>query len=136
MKKINKERIEEKFIGACTQCGKLIKENGGYFKDNKYLCESCILLTEQKVNNDFKPPQGIIKFLIYILSVLNPVIGFLFGSIFFSQTSPENRNFGKNCFIFMGIGIFIVFIIFLIIFMLNITFSGKFTDFQFYEGYY
>jgi len=161
MRKIRKkENPEERFIATCTQCGKLIKENSGYYIDNKYVCENCFSRiehkvnndytldaqtqpiynysshTEQKVNNDFKPPQGIIKILVYILSVLNPVIGFLFGSIFFSQSSTENKNFGKNCFILMGIGIFVVLIIFIIVLFLNFTFSGKLSDFQFYEGYY
>ncbi|GEM_PF-2015330 len=137
-KKINKgmEMPEHKIIAACSVCGKILKENEEIIKDNKFFCKNCILIPEKKEENfNFIPPNGIIKLFVYLISFFNPLIGFLFGAIFYPQKSKENKDFGKKCFILMGIGIAFYLIIFFVFTIINLS-VGNISDFQFNEGYY
>ncbi len=138
-KKISREMQEQKIIAACSVCGKILKENEEVIKDNKFICKSCILIPEKEEKKEeifnFIPPDGIIKIFIYLISFFNPLIGFLFGAIFYPQKSKENKDLGKKCFILMGLGIAFYLIIFVIFALINLS-IGTISDFQFNEGYY
>lgn len=141
MRKKTLALIEEpKLVGACTVCGKLIIEGEEIIKNNKYICKNCITLLEeeQKIKENFNliPPDGFLKLIIYIISLINPLIGFLFGAIFFSQKSNENKNFGKKCFILMAAGLVFYLLFFIIFAIINFSITGNLSDFQFNEGYY
>ena len=100
---------EVKYAAVCTNCGLLIPENKGLVRENKHYCETCAILTPVSVKPSLLPPTGFLKILSYMLSLI-PIVGFIFGVIFYSQTEPVTKSFGKKCLIIMLVGLLFMFI--------------------------
>lgn len=49
--------------------------------------------------------SGGLKLLVYLLSFLIPIIGFIMGTMWLGDHNPEKQKAGKNCFIIGGASI-------------------------------
>ncbi|PKL92708.1 MAG: hypothetical protein CVV21_02830 [Candidatus Goldiibacteriota bacterium HGW-Goldbacteria-1] len=98
------------YKAACADCGALIPEEQVCVKDGKHYCVSCAVNEKQP---SLYAPKGFLKVIVYILC-LNPVIGFLIGTLYHSQPDKTNKAFAKVCYIIMAIGlVFCLFFLFL-----------------------
>jgi len=133
------KREKGKKTVVCVDCGVLLTKDKAVLENNKYYCERCFSSLKEKVEEKiyFYPPEGFLRILCYILSFLSPLLGFILGTIYFSQNNKENKTFGKNCFIIMaiGLGVIFAFIIFSILFNLAL-FGINNLSFNIKEGYY
>jgi hypothetical protein len=76
-----------------------------------------------------------VRIISYILS-LNPVIGFLLGTVYYAQTGTGNRVFAKKCYIFMAIGLFIGLVLFILFIIAGAMSGGLDGGSGFQESYY
>lgn len=133
MKKILKSAVKKTvYKAACVNCGVLLQEGSETVKDGKNYCGSCVNI---EAASCFKRPEGFLKFLVYLLCI-NPVIGFLIGTLYYSQQDRQNRDFARVCYILMAAGI--VFCLFILILMAaaGSFMSGAEGGTLIQEGYY
>ncbi|HNZ30066.1 MAG TPA: hypothetical protein PKJ42_08745 [Candidatus Goldiibacteriota bacterium] len=133
MKKILKSRVKKpEYKAACVNCGMLLQEGSENIKDGKYYCGSCANLEAESC---FKRPKGFLKFLVCLLC-LNPVIGFLIGTLYHSQQDKQNRDFARLCYIIMAAGILLCLFIFILMAVAGSFMSGAEGGTLIQEGYY
>jgi hypothetical protein len=132
-KKIVEPQI--KYTAVCVNCGVFIPENKGLVRENRHYCENCAILTPVAAKPSILPPSGLLKILSYLVS-LTPIAGFLFGVIFYSQSEPAAKNFGKKCFIMMFIGIAVMLLFFVLVLITGAAIGGAAGGLNLGEGYY
>ena len=126
---------EVKYAAVCTNCGLLIPENKGLVRENKHYCETCAVLTPVSVKPSLLPPTGFLKILSYMLSLI-PIVGFIFGVIFYSQTEPVTKSFGKKCLIIMLVGLLFMFICLILMIVAGVAIGSGNGILNLTEGYY
>jgi len=115
----------------------LIEDSKEIIIDGKNYCETCVILKQKNATSEFNAPEGALKIFSYILSFINPFIGFLFGAIFYSQKQNDNaRRFGKNCLILMAISFSFILLFLIMSIILGSSISGGDIFYNIKEGYY
>ncbi|HPI03689.1 MAG: hypothetical protein BWY84_01238 [Candidatus Aerophobetes bacterium ADurb.Bin490] len=133
MKKILKSRVKKpEYKTACVSCGMLLQEGSENIKGGKNYCGSCVNLESESC---FKRPKGFLKFLVYLFCI-NPVIGFLIGTLYHSQQDKQNRDFARLCYIIMAAGILLCLFIFILMAVAGSFMSGAEGGTLIQEGYY
>lgn len=59
--------------------------------------------------------MGALKYVLYIISFLMPIIGIIIGIIFMISSEPEKKKVGKNCLILAIVSIVLVIVIYCIV---------------------
>jgi len=133
MKKTLKSKVKKpEYKTACVSCGVLLQEGSENIKNGKNYCGSCVNLEAESC---FKRPEGFLKFLVYLLCI-NPVIGFLVGTLYHSQQDRQNRDFARVCYILMAAGIVFFFFIIILMAAAGSFMSGAEGGTLIQEGYY
>jgi hypothetical protein len=121
------------FTAACVNCGSLIPEGAGILKNGMHYCDNCKSVNVEK--EAFLSPKGFVRIISYILS-LNPVIGFLLGTVYYAQTGTDNRAFARKCYLFMTIGLFVGLVFFILFIVAGAMTGGLDGGSGFQESYY
>ncbi len=142
MKKIPRKSIVQrntpKYVAACLNCGTLLTEETVKKTNDKNYCGNCIpkvQFASVVKSVYFYAPEGLIKYIAYIISFFSPIAGFIIGLIYFSQKDELAKKFGKNCLIIMGIGLVVLLILIIISVVLTLLAGGE-GGFNIGEGYY
>ncbi|MCE5300180.1 MAG: hypothetical protein LLG37_04825 [Spirochaetia bacterium] len=122
------------YTAVCVMCGKLLTDGEGVVKERKYYCENCAV-TGTPEQQDLSTPTGALKILCYIASLI-PLVGFIFGAIFYSQKSRPARQFGRNCFIMMAVGICISLLFMFVMAGAGAMIGGIAENINFRESYF
>jgi|SRR5208283_4966712 len=137
-RKINVKRNMPKYVAACSNCGTLLTEETTKNINDKNYCENCI--TKIQSAPVVKPvyfytPEGLLKYIAYVICFFTPIAGFIIGTIYFSQKEDLAKKFGKNCLIIMGVGLVVLLILIIISVVLTLLAGGE-GGFNIGEGYY
>lgn len=135
MKKTSKIRYV--YTAACINCGKLIHKDNEIKINGKSYCEVCFNLKDKNTSSEFNAPEGILRVFSYFFSFINPFIGFLLGTIFYSQKQNINaRAFGKNCLILMFVSLSFILLFLILSIILGSSVIGGDLFYNIKEGYY
>lgn len=134
-----KKNLKRRYVydAACINCGKLLHKDDVKKINGKSYCEACFNLKDKNTTFEFNAPEGILRIFSYIFSFINPLIGFLFGTIFYSQKQNINaRTFGKNCLILMFLSFLIILFFLIVSIILSSNVIGGDLFYNIKEGYY
>ena len=144
MPKVSREKNKitavpkQEYVAACSNCGVLLTEKTLKKLNDKNYCESCLAktnLTPVEKPTFFFMPQGLLKFIAYLVCFFKPSVGFILGIIYFSQKDENTKKFGRNCFIFMALGMIIYGVLILFGWSFYMA-NGDLSDINIGEGYY
>jgi ABC-type Fe3+ transport system permease subunit len=126
----------KEYTASCVSCGALVTEETKFVSGGRNYCTSCAIISK-KEEPALKVPEGIIKWLCYLVSFLSPLAGFVLGIIFLSQKDQASRVFGRHCVIVICISLALISVFLLITCMMAVMgIGGDYSGPYIGEGYY
>jgi hypothetical protein len=124
------------YTASCVSCGALVTEDTKFVSNGRNYCTSCAIISK-KEEPALRVPEGIIKWLCYLVSFLSPPAGFVLGIIFLSQKDQVSRAFGRHCVIVLCISLVLISVFLLMtVIMAVMGIGGDYSGPYIGEGYY
>ncbi len=134
-KKTVKDPVKE-YTASCVSCGALVTEDTRFVSAGRNYCTNCAIISKRE-EPALKAPEGIIKWICYLVSFLSPLAGFVLGIIFLSQKDTVSRAFGRHCMIVVCISLALIFMFVMItVIMSAMGLGADYAGPNIGEGYY